>query len=201
MPARIVENEHCDIAREGFVEKFDSFLFDWPAIFPAFQQPSSLITLRYWILSRVPPNPVYPYASSSSLPETVGTADDGRARTSRAKAGRFGDVVRTIENEPVSKTRWSTKPSLRSTKEFCPLQYPSPPPLKNQKCSCDSNRCKIEDIQRLISQEPQASVEYQDHTIWGSQDPLLLITREVEFFSTWIGLVLRDRFLPQTSSS
>jgi len=22
-------NEHYDIAREGFVEKFDSFLFDW----------------------------------------------------------------------------------------------------------------------------------------------------------------------------
>jgi len=28
MPARIVENEHSDIAREGVVEKFDSFLFD-----------------------------------------------------------------------------------------------------------------------------------------------------------------------------
>jgi len=28
MPARIVENEHGDIGREGFVEKIDGFLFD-----------------------------------------------------------------------------------------------------------------------------------------------------------------------------
>jgi hypothetical protein len=53
---------------------------------------------------------------------------DGRARTSRTKAGRFGDVVHTIENEPVSKTWRSTKPSLRSTKEFSPLQHLLPPP-------------------------------------------------------------------------